>query len=177
MARWDPSPESRPSFAIRPFRPSNPFFRSPFDRFANQVSSFLRQATVLPLSPIFPPSFDHRYRSYVYGVCFSVLSSSSLLIFYFPRPTSLTTMSRPCAFGWDNLQTDLFLFMVNDLERREPLSGLHSVVHPMEEVAGVTTLQAMILRWFWMYKRLGVSGPGAWEGIRGSILRSPRAIP
>ena len=37
MARWDPSATSRPLFVIRPFRPSNPFFRSPFDRFANQV--------------------------------------------------------------------------------------------------------------------------------------------
>ena len=31
--------------------------------------------------------------------------------------------------------------MVNDLERREPLSGLRSVVHPTGEVAGVRTLQ------------------------------------
>ena len=37
MARWDPSATSRPLFVIRPFRPSNPFFRSLFDRFANQV--------------------------------------------------------------------------------------------------------------------------------------------
>ena len=37
--------------------------------------------------------------------------------------------------------------MVNDLERREPLSGLRSVVLPTGEVTGVTTLPATTLHW------------------------------
>ena len=60
--------------------------------------------------------------------------------------------------------------MVNDLERREPLSGLRSVVLPTGEVTGVTTLPAIKLPRVWMLMAFG-------EGVSGGMLGNPRVIP
>ena len=60
--------------------------------------------------------------------------------------------------------------MANDLERREPLSGLRSVVHPTGEVTGVTTLPATKLHWVLILMGFG-------EGVRGGMLGHPRVNP
>ena len=63
-----------------------------------EVSSVLRRTTVLPLSPILPPSFDRRH--YAYGVCFSLLLLSFLLlIFCLLRPTSLQSLAPALLVG------------------------------------------------------------------------------